>query len=141
MKEKEQYQQTLKELITSTFFISLLIAFFVWFVAPWLIEWIDVPIYLSYLGSLGLLIAAGFVYALGYIPHFALYAMKSDGWIVVSHITALIMFFVSLALFKLDNGIETVALALLLAFSCMAMLKLVGCMMNKTDSNFTKVVI
>lgn len=141
MKEKDRYQKTFKELTLSTVLISILLAAVIWFVTPLLIQWVDKPIYSTYINSLGLLIAAGFVYAIGYVPHYALYAMKSDRWIVASHVTALIMFFVSLALFKLDNGIETVALALLLAFSCMAMLKLVGCMMNKTDSNFTKVVI
>lgn len=141
MKEQDRYQKTFRELIVSTILISTLLAAIIWFVTPWLIQWVDKPVYSNYLNSLGLLIAAGFVYALGYIPHYALYAMKADKWIVASHIVALITFFVSLALFELNNGIETVALALLLAFGCMSILKMVGYSMNKTDSNFTKVTL
>lgn len=139
MKQKEKYIRTFKELLVSTVLISMFLAAIIWFVTPWLIEWINKPIYLTYLNSLGLLIVAGFVYALSHIPHYALYAMKLDKWIVASHITALIIFFISLSLFGLSNGIKTVALALIIAFSWMGILKSIGYILNKRNSNFTQV--
>lgn len=126
MKEKDKFKKTFRELIVSTLLISILIAAFIWFLTPYIINWIDKPIYDNYLDSLTYLIGAGFVSAVGFIPHYALYAMKADKWIVTAHITAITVFFISLALFTLDNGIKTVALSLLLAFSWMALIKVVG---------------
>ena len=126
MQEKEKYLKVFKELIITTFAISVLIALVIWFVAPFVINWINKPIYSAYINDLILLIAAGFVYTIGYIPHYALYAMKGDKWIVTAHISAIMIFFVSLALVPVVNGIQAVALALFFAFSWMAFIKIIG---------------
>ena len=132
--EKEKYQKTFSELIITTFLLSVLIAVVIWFITPILISWIDKPIYSVYLADLKYLIAAGFFSAIAYIPHYALYAMKGDRWIVASHISALVIFGVSLVLLPLQNGIQTVAVGLLLAFCWMVFLKTLGCVYTKQRS-------
>lgn len=140
MKDFHTYHKIFKELVLSTIIISGLLAMVIWYTMPIIIDWVDKSIYYEYLDSLGLLIAAGFVYAVSHIPHYALYAMKKDKWIIISHITALIIFFVSIVLFRLNTGIDTVALALLLAFSWMVTIKTIGCLLNKKQAVFKESV-
>lgn len=106
---------------------------------PHIISWIDKPVYSQHLGDLRILIAAGFIYAIGFIPHYALYAMKGDRWIVSAHISALVVFFAALLFLKLDNGIQSVAMALLLAFSWMGLVKMIGYIQTKQHSILLRV--
>ena len=134
MKEKGKYQKAFKELVVTTIVISLFVAVIIWFAAPLIISWINKPIYTHYQSELVLLIASGFVYAIGYIPHYALYAMKGDKWIVAAHISSIIIFFLSLALVSVVNSIQAVALALFLAFGWMALIKIIGFVKTKQHS-------
>lgn len=134
MQEKEKYQKTFNELIYSTVILSVLLAAVIWFVAPILAKWIDKPIYSSYLSDLDIIIAAGFFSALSYIPHYALYVMKGDRWIVAAHISSMVIFFLSLSLLPLQNSIQTVAFALMLAFSWMTLIKTIGYSYTKQHS-------
>ena len=138
MQEKDKFQKTFRELVFSTLIISALLAISLWFLMPYIIGWVDKLIYIEYLDSLVFLIPVGFIYAVGYIPHYALYAMKGDKWIVSAHISAIIVFFASLALFQLKNSIQTVASALLFAFSWMALVKIVGYSVTKQNSTLLK---
>lgn len=126
MKEKEKYQKVLKELTITTLVISLSLAVLIWFIVPFLIDWIDKPIYSAHVNELVWLIAAGFVYAVGHIPHYALYAMKGDKWILAAHISSIMIFFLSLVLIPFENGIQAAASALLFAFSWMVLVKTIG---------------
>lgn len=137
--DKKTYQKTFKELTISTIVISVLLGICIWLVMPYLVNWIDKPIYEHYLDGLIILVAAGFAYAVSFIPHYALYAMKGDKWIIFAHISALLVFFISLMFVKLDNGIQTVALALLLAFSWMGLVKMIGYVQTKQHSTLLKV--
>lgn len=140
MQEIDKYQKTFRELVFSTFTISVILAVIIWFGVPYIIDWIDKPIYREYLDSLLLLILVGLIYTLGYIPHYALYAMRGDKWIVVAHITGILVFFASLSCFQLNNVIQTVALALLLAFGWIAIVKMVGYSVVKQNSILLQVV-
>ena len=122
----QAYNKSFRELIWSTFIISVILAVFIWFSMPVIINWLDKAIYSSEIQVLSMLIAAGFLYAIGMIPHYALYAMKRDRWIVTAHISALIIFFLSLVLISVESAIETVAIALLSAFGWMLLIKLIG---------------
>lgn len=120
------YNKSFKELMWSTLVISLMLAVFIWFSIPFIVNWLDKSIYSSEIEALSILIGAGFLYAISMIPHYALYAMKSDRWIVTAHISALIVFFLSIALIRVESAIETVAIALVIAFGWMLLIKLIG---------------
>lgn len=138
MHRKDEYQKAFKELMWSTLIISLLLAVFIWIITPYIINWIDKPIYTEHLESFGLLIFAGFMYAIGYIPHYALYAMKADKWIMSAHITSLVIFFMGVTMLHLESGIQTVSIAMILAFSWMAIVKSVGYLYTKQQSYLNK---
>lgn len=138
LKDKKKYQMLFKELMISTIVISVVMAAIIWMAMPHIINWIDRPIYFRYLSDLSLLIAAGFIYTIGFIPHYALYAMKGDRWIVSAHISALVVFFTALLTMKFDNGIQGVAMALLLAFSWMGLVKIFGYIRTKQHSILLK---
>lgn len=124
--EKSNFHKIFRELVLSTILVSIFLAVIIWFLTPYIIRWIDKPIYTGNLTSLVYLIAAGFTYAVGHIPHYALYAMKRDKWIVAAHISAIIIFFIALAGFQLNNSIQTVSLALFVAFGWMGLVKAIG---------------
>lgn len=120
------YKKTFKELIYSTLFVSIALGLIIWLLTPFLITWVDRTIYTEYLNGLYLLIVAGFFISIGYIPHYALYSMKKDKVIIASQVASVIVFFISLNLIKLDNGIETVSFAVLASFSSMFFLKMIS---------------
>lgn len=122
----QAYNKSFKELIWSTLIISVMLALFIWSTMPIVIDWLDKPIYSSELQTLDILICAGFIYAISMIPHYALYAMKRDRWIVAAHISALIIFFLSLVWFRVESAIETVGIAISFAFGWMLLIKLIG---------------
>lgn len=134
MQQKETYQKTFTELAITTFTVSIVLAVVIWYAAPFIVGWIDKPVYSVYINDLPLLIAVGFIYSIGFIPHYALYAMKGDKWIVAAHISAIAVFFLALALVRLENSIQTVALALFLAFFLMALIKTIGYAYTKQHS-------
>jgi O-antigen/teichoic acid export membrane protein len=139
MQDKKAYLKSFNELIISTVVISILLGFVIWIIMPYIVNWVDKPIYASHLDSLIIFIAAGFAYAVAFIPHYALYAMKGDNWIVLAHISALVAFFASLMFIKLDDGIQSVAVALLLAFTWMGFVKTIGYLQTKQHSILLKV--
>ena len=133
--DKETFKKVLNELIISTLLISSLLVVFMWFAVPFIIGWIDKPIYMDYLDSLVVIIGVGFVFVIGHIPHYALYAMKGDKWIVFSHIASLLVFLLLVLLMNQGEGIETVTMALLLSFSCLFLIKSMGYIYTKRHSS------
>lgn len=134
MQDKQNYQKAYKELVILTVSISVALAIFIWGVAPYIINWVDRPIYTEYLGDFSTLILVGFVFSVGYIPHYALYAMKGDKWIVLAHISSLMVFFFMLWGLQFENGIQTVGVALLAAFAWMVLIKTIGYVYTKQHS-------
>lgn len=123
---KSEFLKSYKELTLSTVFLGLVFSLFLWFFVPYIIDWIDKPIYEAYLESFYILIAVGFVYGLCHIPHYALYAMKGDKWIIGAHISSLLVFFITVWYVQLENAMQRVGLALLIAFIWMFCTKLIG---------------
>jgi len=130
-KDTTKYQKLLKELVVSTVGVSVVLALVIWYATPLIILWIDKPIYSYFLSAFIYIIFAGFLYAIGHIPHYALYAMKEDKWIVSAHITAVAIFFTALTLLQYKSGIKVVALALLFSFGWVALVKTVGYIITK----------
>ena len=134
MQDKQNYQKAYKELVLLTVSISVALAIVIWGVVPHIINWIDKPIYIEYLGDFSILILIGLVFSVGHIPHYALYAMKGDKWIILAQISSLMIFFFILWALQLENGIQTVGVALLAAFFWMALIKTIGYIYTKQRS-------
>ena len=140
MQDKQNYQKAYKELVLLTVSISVALAIVIWGAAPHIIDWIDKPVYTEYLGDFSILILVGFVFSVGHIPHYALYAMKGDKWIILAHISSLMIFFFILWVLQFENGIQTVGVALLAAFSWMALIKTIGYVYTKQRSTLLNAV-
>lgn len=63
-----------------------------WFLLPYLLLWIDNPIYVESIDLYVWLLSAMVINALSMVPHFALYAQGCDKPIIQSHIAALFVF-------------------------------------------------
>lgn len=129
--EVQKYAKTFKELLWSTVLISILLAGFILFSMPYILSWLDKAVYTETLSALNILVLAGFLYAVSMIPHYALYAMKKDKWIVVSHISAFGLFLVALVSVSFEQAIEVVGFALCIAFGWMLILKTMVLVLDK----------
>jgi O-antigen/teichoic acid export membrane protein len=67
-------------------------AFVSWFLLPYLLLWIDNPVYVESIDLYAWLLSAMVINALSMVPHFALYAQGRDKPIIQSHIAALFVF-------------------------------------------------
>ncbi|HTG37984.1 MAG TPA: hypothetical protein VL973_04165 [Sphingomonas sp.] len=59
---------------------------------PYLLEWIGQPVYLASMGIYYWVLSGIIAYSIGMVPHYALYALGHDRTLVLSHISALLIF-------------------------------------------------
>ncbi len=131
--DKINYQKHFKELALSTFASSLILGIVIWVLVPYVIIWIGKPLYSSHLDYLLIFITAGFIYTTSYIPHYALYAKKEDKWIIYSHISAIIVFFICFRLVHFENSIKNVSISLVFTFLWILMTKTIGLLLTNKD--------
>lgn len=133
--DEPRYNRIMKELLISTLTISMLLSLVSFIAVPFIIDWLDKPIYREYLGVFHVLILVGFVFAIGHIPHYGLYASKNDRWIISAHVVSFAVFAISLWLLGDMQGLYAVSYSLLVAFTVMAAIKQLGYSMTcKTSS-------
>lgn len=81
-----------------------------------LLVWLDKPLYLDHLYLFPWILAGAVLYALGMIPHYALYAQSLDSPIICSHIISLVVFVLATALLSSWLGGLAVPIGLCMAF-------------------------
>jgi O-antigen/teichoic acid export membrane protein len=91
-RDSDEFRQQLRQLCTQT--VGLVTAFVLLTVLLALpfVEWLGRPLYAEQLHLLYWLLAAVSLYAIGLIPHSALYAKGRDRPIVASHVASLVLF-------------------------------------------------
>lgn len=136
--DETRYKVIMRELLISTFVIGGVLALVSFIAIPFIIDWLDKPVYQEYLGVFHILILAGFIYAIGHIPHYGLYASKNDRWIIGAHILSFGVFAISLWLLSNITGLYAVAYSLLIAFSALAIIKQLGYSMISKISSQTE---
>jgi O-antigen/teichoic acid export membrane protein len=109
------YHRTMRELLISTAVLSSLVSAVIAGGAPYLLQLIDRSVYAEHLNLLWLLLAAGIVYMLAMVPHYALYARGADKDITVIHIVALGVFGLTCWLLAEPFPNEAAAIALIAA--------------------------
>ena len=77
----------------------------------------------------------GFAHAAGMVPHYALYAMRGDNWIVSAHVSSIVVFLIVLAVFELESGIYLVSSALLLSLLWAGLIKTIGMIIMRNQSD------
>jgi len=121
-----EFNKAFKELIYSTIIIGFILAVFIFSFTPTLLQWINKEQYIEHLDILYILVVAGFVSNLEYIPHYYLYAAKADMWIVYPKIVSFLIFCINIYLSKNENILETVSYGLLGAYLSILLLQTLG---------------
>ena len=118
-----EYQRVFKELTWSASLVSAALAVVVAALAPLVFAWTGKEIYQDHLGLLWLLLGMVFIYAIGMVPHYGLYARGADKIIMVAHISALLVFAGTAWLTAYFAPVEAAASGLLAAFTWMGLYK------------------
>lgn len=86
------FQQEMKRLwlLTSAFSLFFVVASVI--AMPWILSWLDRPVYTEHQQLFWWLLASMMLYAIGMVPHYGLYATGKDKPIVKSHILGLVVF-------------------------------------------------
>lgn len=115
-KEAALARAKVRQLLIST--TALCVAFVVvsWFMLPYLLRWIDKPVYSDSLYLYPWLLCATVVNAVGLVPHYALYAQGQDKAIVYSHVAALGVFLLSTWLTSAHFSTMAILIGLNLSF-------------------------
>lgn len=111
------FTRGMRKLFLQTFTLSVGFVFCALFVIHPLLTWLDKPLYLDQLYLFPWILASAILYALGMIPHYALYAQSKDRTIIRSHIASLAVFVVTTALISPWLGGLAVPIGLCVAFS------------------------
>lgn len=85
-------QQKLRFMLASTMLLSAGFGLVSWLLLPYLLDWINNPVYTQAIGLYPWLLSAVVVNAISMVPHYALYARGNDKPIIYSHIAALVTF-------------------------------------------------
>lgn len=118
------YAAAHRELIFSTVIGVSLLSLALNYIVPMVIQVLELHSYDHNLDSLWIVISAGAVYMLGFVPHYVIFSRGLFKWLSYANAAALAAFIVSVTLLPIDSVISLVAGSLLLAFSVGGSVKL-----------------
>lgn len=117
------FRRELKRLAQHTVGLSGIFAFVSLLLIDPLLHWLAKPLYLEQQVMFPWILLGTFLFAMGMIPHYGLYAQNQDRPIIQSHIISLVIFVLSTWLFSLSWPQLAVPLGLCLAFLSIALWK------------------
>lgn len=117
------YRRIRSEMIWSTLVVSIGLAILIALFTPFLLDWIDRPLYAEHQPLLWLLLMVTVVYCIGMIPHYGLYARGADRSILAAHVSSLLVFALVTSMSAKSYPMEAAAIGLLAAFTWMGGLK------------------
>ena len=124
-----------KKMLGLTIIISGMFALTSWLLLPYLLLWINNPVYSSAINLYPLLLLAMVVSAISMVPHCALYARGYDRPIIYSHIAALIVFLLATWVFSMHFSAMAVPIGLNFSFAVILFWKGIAYMrLRKSDS-------
>ena len=126
---KQQHTQAHRKVKQLLMYVLLAAAVFSgisWLLLPYLLQWINKPLYMQSIGLYPWLLLATAINALGMAPHYALYAQGRDKVIIGSHMGAMPVFV--LAVWLLGQTMPTLAvpIGLVIFFSVILLIKAVA---------------
>ncbi|GAD64255.1 lipopolysaccharide biosynthesis protein [Aquipseudomonas alcaligenes] len=87
-----EFRQELVRLLTQTVVLSCAFSIAAWLLIDPLLGWLNKPLYIEQKGLFPWVLLATFIYALGMVPHYGLYAQGRDHPIIYSHVVSLVVF-------------------------------------------------
>ena len=118
-----EFRQELKRLLVHTLVLSCVFAGMALLLIDPLLHWLGKPLYLEQKAMFPWVLLGAFLYALGMVPHYGLYAQNRDRPIIQSHIASLVVFVAATWLFSQTWPQLAVPLGLCLAFVSIALWK------------------
>ncbi len=112
----EGYRKGLRKLLFQTLILSIGFVVAALVMIDPLLSWVDKPVFHEQLGMFPLVLLASLLYALGMVPHYALYAQGKDRPIIFSHVASLVVFVIATWLFSMYWSQLAVPLGLCVAF-------------------------
>lgn len=102
-----------KRLVLSVlgYMASILMALFI--VSDLVFSYLSKPEYMEHIDIYWMLIWAHVILILSYIPHYVLFAMKKDKWLLLAHFLALLTFLCLIKFLNIESGLDRIAMALL----------------------------
>ncbi|MDC7716938.1 oligosaccharide flippase family protein [Vogesella sp. DC21W] len=122
----DELKNQIRILFWQTAGLSIMFGIISWLVLPYLLSWIGNPLYLKAVSWYPWLLLAMIVNAIGMVPHYALYACDVDKPIIYSHLAALIIFVLVIAIFSHWLGYQAVFFGINAAFACIFIWKAVS---------------
>jgi O-antigen/teichoic acid export membrane protein len=110
-------------MLTQTIYFSAIFSFLAIACLPFLVSWLDRPIYAQYQELFPYLMFAMVLYSLSMVPHYMLYAQGRDRAIIWSHFVALFCFVLAVWIQPGWNSLLAVPVALCVAFAALLVWK------------------
>lgn len=111
------FARAMRKLLLQTFILSVGFVFCALLAIHPLLTWLDKPLYLAQLHLFPWILTSAVLYALGMVPHYALYAQSKDRPIICSHVASLAIFIVITAFASLWLAELAVPIGLCTAFA------------------------
>ena len=119
-------RSVVRRAFAQTLLICLVFAVASWAMLPILLSWIDSEVYQTHANLYFLVLIATIIYAVGMVPHYALYAGNFDRHIIVSHIAGLCAFLAVTWLLSSSLLILAIPIGLIAAFLIISLFKSVS---------------
>lgn len=131
--DNDAARTTVRKMLGLTVLFSAGFAVLSWFLLPFLLVWINNPIYSKAIFLYPWLLSAIIINAFGMVPHYALYARGCDKPIIYSHISALICFLIVTWILSTHYSVLAVPIGLNFSFAVILLWKTVAYRrLNKT---------
>ena len=116
-KQPAVFSRSVRILLIQTVIFSVGFAFMSWWLLTPLLSWLGNSLYLTQQNLYPWVLLTIVLYALGMVPHYALYAQSHDRPIIHSHIASLVVFVIATWLFSQRWSLLAVPLGLSVAFT------------------------
>ncbi|KAA0014603.1 hypothetical protein F0A17_02870 [Billgrantia pellis] len=122
----QAYDKGMLALLKQAFCITLLLCLAAGLLIHPVLHWLGREAYSQHVGILYIMLLAMFIFSMSMVPHYGVYAMSKDRYIVGSHILTLFVFLLAAASLASVSPIYAVPVALCISFAFMATCKLVA---------------
>jgi O-antigen/teichoic acid export membrane protein len=121
--DSDAFRQGLRKMLIQTLLLTIVFAAFAIVLITPLLNWLNKPLYFEHQDLFQWLLLATLLYAVGMVPHYALYAQGQDRPIIHSHIASLVCFIPTTWLLSTHWPYLAVPLGLCTAFALILLWK------------------
>jgi len=121
-----KYRKNFRDMAWGVIVLALGVSIVVFYITPFVVDWIDRPTYRVYGENIKLFILIGVLIQFGNIYHYGLYAIRADKWNVYSQICALILFIIMSQLLFQVGTVKDVLVMIIASLVLMNIMKIYG---------------